>query len=78
MFSSRSLSGLSLVAGFVAAVLLAFLPPQPWRQTTKEGGRLFSFYTPTRWGKVWFAVSYSGPLFLAVAFGLQFIVWWRG
>jgi len=29
-------------------------------------------------GKVWWAQSSSGPLLLAVAFALQFIVWRRG
>ena len=32
----------------------------------------------TRMGKVWWALSYSGPLLLAVAFALQLIVWRRG
>ena len=77
--SSRCLTGTALVLGFVAALLLAFLPPQPWRQYTREGGGLFTFIGKvTRWGKIWWALSYSGPLFLAVAFALQFIVWWRG
>ena len=75
----RGLTGLSLVVGFVAALLLAFLPPQPWRQATREGASLFVFADKvTRLGKVWWALSYSGPVLLAVAFALQFIVWWRG
>ena len=77
--SSRCLTGLSLVVGFVAALLLAFLPPQPWRQATMEGANVFTWTGDvTRMGKVWWALSYSGPLLLAVAFALQFIVWRRG
>ena len=76
--SSRALGGLALALGLSAALLLAFLP-QPWRQPTRGGANVFTFIEePTRMGKVWWALSYSGPLFLAVAFGLQFIVWWRG
>jgi len=77
--SSRSLSGLALVLGFVAALLLAFLPPQPWRQYTRKGESFF-YWTGgvDRMGKVWWPLSYSGPLLLAVAFALQFIVWRRG
>jgi hypothetical protein len=56
-------------------LLLAFLPPQPWRQATREGASLFVFTDKvTRLGKVWWALSYSGPTLLAVAFLLQFIV----
>jgi len=70
---------LALVLGFFAALLLAFLPPQPWRQTTKEGAVFLGVIGKvTRLGKVWWALSYSGPLLLAVAFALQFIVWRRG
>lgn len=77
--SSRTLTGLSLLLGFVAALLLAFLPPQPWRQTTREGAGIVNWAgSVTRSGKVWWAVSYSGPVLLAVAFALQFIVWRRG
>lgn len=77
--SSRCLTGLALVLGFFAALLLAFLPPQPWRQPTRGGANVFTWIgEPTRMGKVWWALSYSGPLLLAVAFALQFIVWRRG
>ena len=77
--SSRSLSGLALACGFVAALLLAFLPPQPWRQYTSKGEGFIHFTGRVdRMGKVWWVLSYSGPVFLAVAFVLQFIVWWRG
>jgi len=70
---------LALILGFFAALLLAFLPPQPWRQTMKGGATPFLFTNEaTRMGRVWWAVSYSGPLLLAVAFVLQFIVWLRG
>ena len=74
----RGLTGLSLVVGFFAALLLAFLPPQPWRQPTRQGAYVFTWIgEATRMGKVWWALSYSGPVLLAVAFALQFIVWWR-
>ncbi len=77
--SSRGLTGLALVLGLVAALLLAFLPPQPWRQATREGaGFVLITGDVTLMGKVWWALSYSGPLLLAVAFLLQFVVWWRG
>ncbi len=77
--SSRCLTGLALVLGFFAALLLAFLPPQPWRQATREGAALYVWTGEvTRLGKVWWALSYSGPTLLAVAFLLQFIVWQRG
>jgi hypothetical protein len=77
--SSRCLAGLALVLGFFAALLLAFLPPQPWRQATRGGANVFVFTDEvTRLGKVWLALSYSGPLLLAGAFALQFVVWWRG
>ena len=77
--SSRGLSGLALVLGFVAALLLAFLPPQPWRQYTRKGGGYLNFVGRVDpMGKVWWALSYSGPLLLAVAFALQFVVWRRG
>jgi len=77
--SSRCLSGLALVLGLVAALLLAFLPPQPWRQHTRKGESFFSWTGGVDpMGKVWWAFSYSGPLLLAVAFALQFIVWRRG
>jgi hypothetical protein len=70
---------LALVLGFFAALLLAFLPPQPWIQATREGAAFFQITGKvTRLGKVWWALSYSGPLLLAVAFALQFIVWRRG
>ncbi len=76
--SSRCLTGLALVLGFFAALLLAFLPPEPWRQATRDGASLFVITAKvTRLGKVWWALSYSGPLLLAVAFVLQFVVWWR-
>ncbi len=53
--SPAHLMGLSLALGFVAALLLAFLPR----------GRAISFS------------SLSGPLLLAVAFGLQALAWWQ-
>jgi hypothetical protein len=65
--------------GFVAALLLAFLPPQPWRQYTRKGEGFINWRGRVDpWGKVWWTLSYSGPLLLAVAFALQFIVWRRG
>ena len=77
--SSRCLSGLALACGFVAALLLAFLPPEPWRHYTSKGAAFIQFTGRVdRMGKVWWVLSYSGPVFLAVAFVLQFIVWWRG
>jgi hypothetical protein len=77
--SSRCLTGTALVLGFVAALLLAFLPPQPWRQSTRAGAAIWTFTGKVTWsGRVWWALSYSGPLLLAVAFALQFFVWWRG
>ena len=65
--------------GFIAALLLAFLPPQPWRQATMEGANVFTWTGAVHAdGEGVVALSYSGPLLLAVAFALQFIVWRRG
>jgi hypothetical protein len=76
--SSRSLTGAALFLGFFASLLLAFLPPRPWRQATREGAAFINFTGKvTRAGKVWWALSYSGPALLAVAYVLQLIVWLR-
>ena len=65
--------------GFIAALLLAFLPPQPWRQATMEGANVLTWTGEVHAdGEGVVALSYSGPLLLAVAFALQFIVWRRG
>jgi hypothetical protein len=79
----HTLTGISLVLGFISAILLAFFPPEVTRyysdgspidhitaesQPTKRGKRMAT------WGP-W--LSYSGPLLLALAFALQFIAWWR-
>jgi hypothetical protein len=77
--SSQGLTGLALVLGFIAALLLAFLPPEPWLRATREGAAIWNFTgRVTRLGKVVWALSYSGPLLLALAFALQFVVWRRG
>ncbi len=77
--SSRCLTGLSLVVEFVAALLLAFLPPQPWRQATMGDANVFTWTGEVHAdGEGVVALSSSGPLLLAVAFALQFIVWRQG
>ncbi len=78
------LNGAALAIGFVAALLLAFFPPQVTRYNPKDGSPIFHLLLEskgTAWGKFrarcgWW-LSYSGPVLLAVAFGLQFIVFLR-
>ena len=77
--SPHALTGLSLVLGFVSALLLAFLPPQPFQRYTKRGEAFIGWTGATSgWGRVIWWLSLSGPLLLAVAFALQFVVWWPG
>jgi hypothetical protein len=77
------LTGISLVLGFISALLLAFFPPEVTRYYP-DGSPIDNITgesPPTDWGKFmatwgpW--LSYSGPLLLALAFALQFIAWWR-
>jgi hypothetical protein len=73
------LNGVALCVGFVAALPLAFLPPQPFQRYTKKGEAFVDWTgAMSGWGRVMWWLSLSGPLLLAVAFALQFVVWWRG
>jgi hypothetical protein len=71
------LNGAALVIGFVAALLLAFFPPQVQRYTKEGAAQITWTGKMTRWGKLQWRHSYAGPLLLALAFALQFIAWWR-
>ncbi len=78
------LTGVSLVLGFLAALLLAFFPPQVTRYDPKDGSPIAHLLLEskgTAWSKFrakcdWW-LSYSGPALLAVAFALQFVVFLR-
>jgi hypothetical protein len=73
------LNGAALCIGFLAALFLAFSPPPPAQLYTKGGAAQITWTgRVTRWGKVQWWLSYTGPFLLALAFALQFITWLRG
>lgn len=72
------LTGIGLGLGFVAALVLAFLPPPHFSQYTKDGAARIAWTgRPAWWGKVLWWLSYSGPILLAASFALQLLAWWR-
>lgn len=78
MSDPTRLTGIGLGLGFLAAILLAFLPPAHFSQYTKDGAARIAWTgRTTRWGKVLWWLSYCGPLLLAASFALQFLTWWR-
>ncbi len=73
------LTGVGLVLGVVAALLLAFLPPPHWSRYTRQGASEITWTgRVTVWGKVLWALSYSGPVLLAVSFVMQYLAWRAG
>jgi multisubunit Na+/H+ antiporter MnhB subunit len=72
------LTGIGLGLGFLAAILLTFLPPPHFSQYTKDGAARITWTgRTTLWGRVLWWLSYSGPILLAASFALQFLAWWR-
>jgi hypothetical protein len=73
------LTGLGLVLGVLAALLLAFLPPPHWSHYTRDGASHLTFTgRQTRWGTWLWWLSYSGPVLLAASFALQYLAWRAG
>ena len=73
------LTGLGLVLGVVAALLLAFLPPPHWSHYTRQGGSEITWTgRHTGWGAWLWWLSYSGPVLLAASFALQYLAWRAG
>ena len=78
MSDPTRLTSFGLGLGFVAAILLAFLPPPHLSQYTKDGAARIAWTgRTTGWGKVLWWLSYSGPILLAASFALQLLTWWR-
>jgi hypothetical protein len=76
---SVGLTGLGLVLGVVAALMLAFLPPPHWSHYTREGAAEITWTgRQRRWGTWLWWLSYSGPALLAASFAAQYLAWRAG
>jgi hypothetical protein len=70
------LTGAAYITGFIAAMLIAFFPPQGRRYTWRGRPIVEWEASDERTWQGWL-LPWLGPLLLAVSFGLQLFVWWR-